>query len=226
MDYAQFVRVQQAAIIEQYFAPTNRAWVAVPDTGWLGRRQTLEGGRVEAMLGLPAADALVWRDDAGRYELWVKPEEKHKAGTDLYARAWSQFVKLVGKTTQAANVNGHDLAIDHLYPETAAARLGLSYVRVMAVDRRSNSLLGSTIETAAARDKTGSLRPRLASAFTIAKVSGFQGSFAKRHDSAGIATALLAWLRQQGYPVPSTQAGAELEQSLTASSIDWYRGTR
>src|ERR1700722_7283555 len=168
---------------------------------------------------------LIWRDARGRAELWVRPEEKANEGTGLYARAWRQFVQLEARLEPVAVPGGRKLAIDHLYPETAGARLGLSLVRVMAVDRRSNSLAGSTTERAAPGPKPGSLRPRFATPFTLAKVSGFQVSLARRNASADVARALWEYLRAQGYPVPNGAIGA-LDAELTASILDWSRGDR
>lgn len=225
MDYASFLRLQAETIVQQFFAHSNAAWIGVPDLGWLTQRQGMHGGKIAALPGFATAEAVIWRDATDRPELWVKPEEKADEGTGAYARAWRQFVQLTGHTAPLAELSGRKLAVDHLYPETAAARLGLSHVRVMAVDRRANSLLGSTTERAAAGPKTGSLRPRFATYFTLAKVSGFQGSFARRHGAAGVAQALLAYLREQGYPVPADATRA-LDEKLTASSIAWFRGER
>jgi hypothetical protein len=223
MDYTAFLHRQTAAIVEQYMGNRNVAWIGVPDTGWLTRRQTMDGGRVVALPGFPAIDALIWRDDKDRAELWVKPEEKAIDGSDLYERAWRQFTRLEGHVEPVSVVAGRMLAIDHLHPETAGKRLGLVLVRVMAVNLRSNSLVGSTTEKAAAGPKPGTLRPRFADAFTLAKVSGFQMSFARRNDSASVARALWAHLRAQGYPVAEGAIG-ELDADLTASKLDWFRG--
>jgi len=225
MDYAAFLHAQAEALVEQFFAAENIAWIAVPDMGWLARRQGMDGGQVTALPGFPATEGVIWRDAKNRAELWVMPEEKADEGTGLYARAWRVFVQTVAHTSPAAEVNGQKLAIDHLYPETAAARLGFALVRVMAVDRRANSLLGATTERAAAGPKPGSVRPRFATTFTLAKVSGFAGSFARRHDAAAVAHGLLNHFRAQGYPVPVGALGA-LEANLTASSLEWFRGTR
>lgn len=227
MDYATFLHQQAAAIVGQFFGDYNIAWIGVPERSWLTRRQTMDGGHVEALPGAAAEDAVIWRDTKNRAELWVKPEEKADEGTGAYARAWRQFVQLIAATTPVSELAGRKLAVDHLYPETAGARLGLSHVRVMAVDRRANSLVGSTTETAAARDKSGRLRPRFATYFTLAKVSGFQGSLARRNASGSVAQALFAHLRAQGYPVPANASPmASFEQELTASSLDWFRGDR
>ena len=103
--------------------------------------------------------------------------------------------------------------------------LGFALVRVVAVDRRSNSLTGSTTEKAAAGPKPGRLRPRTADYFTLAKVSGFQGSLARRNASGGVAQALFDHLRAQGYPIPAgAKVDPALEVSLIQNKLDWRRG--
>ena len=114
MAYSAFLRAQAAALVEQFFAPMNIGWIGVPDTGWLTRRQSLDGGQIEALPGWAAADAVVWRDSKGRAELWVKPEAKADAGTGAYARAWRLFAQLVGSAEAVSEIDGRKLAVDHL----------------------------------------------------------------------------------------------------------------
>jgi hypothetical protein len=230
MSFAQFLHTQHAALIAQYFAqyfaPVNVAYIALPTLQSFQQFPGQNGGGLDYSLGFPPQDAVIWRDSQNRPELWVRPEEKaSSSATGFYAKAWQQFVSIAGKTTYTPTLNGTPLAIDHLFPETAAARLGLGYVRVTAVNRRSNSLVGSTTETAAARGKTGTRRPRTATAQTIAKISGYQGSFASANNAAAVAHSLFAYLQAQGYPVPTgNQALVDLEQDLIASKLDWFRG--
>jgi hypothetical protein len=225
MDYASFLHQQVAALVEQYFANTNIAWIAVPDLEWLTRRQSMDGGQVTALPGFASDEGIIWRDAKGRVELWARAEEKATEGTDLYNRAWREFVKLNARTQPMSDVNGRKLQVDHLYPETAAARLGLSHVRLLPFDARPNRTVGSTVEKAAAGPKPGTLRPRFATPFTLAKASGFQQSFARRNNSADVARALWDYLKAQGYPV-SSGALAALDMGLTASTLDWFRGDR
>lgn len=221
MDFSTFLRGQVATLVEQFFARDINAVIAVPDLPTLMQRQTLDGGRVVALPGFAAADAAIWRDSKDRVELWVRTEDKAAAGTDLYVRAWRQFVQFVAQTQALAQLNGRALQTDHLYPETAAYRSGLSYVRVMAVDARSNVLLGSTVEKFAANAKPGTFgRRRYATYFTLAKAAGFQGSLARCNSGDDVARAIHAFLRAQNYPVPNDP----LEQTLTARKLLWYRG--
>jgi hypothetical protein len=222
MDYASFLHAQAAAIVDQFFNEANIAWIAVPDIQTLMRRQSFDaGGRVVALPGFGATDAVIWRDSKNRAELWVKSEDKAASGTDLYARAWRQFVQTIAQTLSTPQLNGRPWQADHLYPETAAFRSDLNFVRVMAVDARSNVLLGSTTEKLAANTKSGTRgRPRSATYFTLAKVSGYQGSLARRNSSADVAKSLLAYLRAQNYPVPQDA----LELTLTTANLSWFRG--
>jgi hypothetical protein len=224
MDYASFLSQQASAIVAQFFADGNLAWIGVPDLGILMQRQTVDGGQVGPLPGVAGADAVIWRDGKGRAELWVRPEDRLIKSTNLHATCWAIFVQLVAGTAPQPVLAGRKLEVDHLYPGTAAARNEMSHVRVMAVDKRSNSTAGSTTENAAANDKPGAKgRHRSATYFTMAKVSGFRGSFAKSNDSLVVARALLDHLRGLGYPVPAG-AYAPLELQLTARQLDWFRG--
>jgi hypothetical protein len=226
MDYAGFLRQQEAAIVEQFFANYNIAWIAVPDIDTLMQRQTFDGGMVAALPGFGPDEGVIWRDRRDRAELWVKSEDKAADGTDLYARAWRQFVQVIAGTSPLPELAGRKLQADHLYPETAAFRADLNFVRVLAVDARSNVLLGSTTEKFAANSKPGTFgRPRSATYFTLAKVSGFQGSLAHRNASGSVAAALLAHLRARGYTVPSDATpDGSLEFELTTNTLNWFRG--
>lgn len=228
MDYPNFLHAQAAAIVEQFFAAYNIAWIAVPDTETLMRRQSFDhGGQVANLPGMDATEAVVWRDSKNRPELWVRTEDKAINGTDLYARAWKAFVKQFAGVAPTPQAGGRALQADHLYPETAAIRADLNFVRVMAVDARSNVLLGSTTEKLAAGGKLGRAgRPRSATYFTLAKVSGFQESFGKSKSASDVTAALLNFLRAKGYPVPKNATpDASLEHDLTTSKLNWFRGT-
>ncbi len=226
MDYVSFLQHQVAAIVEQYFAPGNLAWVGVPGREWLMMRQGLEGGQVVALSSFPPEEAVIWRDNKGRSELWSKPYDKTLDPNSAYDRAWAQFTRSIAQCEAVREVNGRPLQVDHLYPETAGTRSGLELVRLMPVDARPNRTVGSTVEKAAAGGKPGRFgRPRHATPFTLAKVSGFQLSFARRHNSTQVARALWDHMKACGYPVP-TGGLADFEVELTADTLDWFRGER
>lgn len=233
MDYPTFVRRQHNAIMTQFFrtdsaknAGVNLAFIAIPGLDWLSTIRPMlgPGGNWGALQGTPVSEALVWRGGDGESELWVRPEEK-STGSGRYGRYWAAFCAQQGVAGTPGPVNGRAMAVDHLFPETTAARRKLAYVRAVPVDARSNSLVGSGVEKAEA-NRGGKQRPRTATYITLAKVSGFQGSFARRNTGAGIASALIAYLKGLGYTVPATYAiDPAMEEELTAESIEWTRGT-
>jgi hypothetical protein len=226
MDYASFLHQQIVTIVGQYFNNSgNSAWIGVPDLNWLTR----DGANMQTLPGFALNEAAVRRSKDGSVELWCKPVDKtalKKAGKrdDTYSRAWAEYTSMYAKTTPVSQLNGHDLQVDHLFPETAGARIGLTYVRLLPVDERPNRTVGSTIERAAAGPKPGTFeRPRHATAFTMAKVSGFQPSLRRAFDSHAIAQALVEHLIALGYPVPAG-ALADVEIDVISQQIDWYRG--
>lgn len=229
MDYPTFLRRQWQALLDEWLgldprSSINTAFIALPDLSWLGRladpRLPGGGGGWSPLPGISPAEALLRRDHAGRPQLWVRPEEKAD-GSGRYAAYWDRFVRHLGAGTPSSTVEGRDLAVDHLFPETAAARRGFALVRAMPVDRRSNSLVGSSIERVEA-GRGGVLRPRTASSVTLAKVTGFQGSFARRHDEKGIARDLLAHIKGCGLLVP---AGVLLPDEEEAALSAWLIGS-
>jgi hypothetical protein len=207
MDYASFLHQQIVTIVGQYFNNSgNSAWIGVPDLNWLTR----DGANMQTLPGFALNEAAVRRSKDGSVELWCKPVDKtalKKAGKrdDTYSRAWAEYTSMYAKTTPVSQLNGHDLQVDHLFPETAGARIGLTYVRLLPVDERPNRTVGSTIERAAA------------------KVSGFQPSLRRAFDSHAIAQALVEHLIALGYPVPAG-ALADVEIDVISQQIDWYRG--
>lgn len=233
MDYQSFVRRQHTTIMSQFFrtgpaksTDINIAFIAVPSLDWLSTKRPLvgPGGNWGALQGTTVSEALVWRGGDGESELWVRPEEK-SSGNGRYEKYWAAFCAQQGITGTPGPVGGRPMAVDHLFPETAAARREFAYVRAVPVDRRSNSLVGGGIERAEA-NRGGRHRPRTATYITLAKVSGFQGSFAQRHTGTSVATALIDYLKGMGFAVPAQYAiDPEMEKDLTAESIEWARTT-
>ena len=85
--------------------------------------------------------------------------------------------------------------------------------------------MGSTTEKLAAGPKPGRAgRDRTATSFTLAKVSGFHGSFARRNAAGDVMRAFYAHLRAKGYPLPPEgTALAQLEAEIASSVLDWFR---
>jgi hypothetical protein len=145
MEYAAFLDAQAAALVEQYFGPFNAAAIAIAGFDSLSHRQMVHGGSVAAMPGYAATDAMIWRDKKDRTELWVRTFDKTAKPSNLYERAWRDYVRIFGKTEMQTELNGHAMVIDHLYPETAAFRANLTFVRLLAIERRPNSLNVKTV---------------------------------------------------------------------------------
>lgn len=231
MTYAAFLRSQWQDLLDHWLGVEDRlglntAWIAIPDVSWAVKLSEPGfpggGGRWAALPGIAPNRALMRRDHKARPQLWVRPEEKTE-GDGAYAQYWRIFVDQLGYGEAASEVNGRKLAVDHLFPETAAARRGWLLVRAMPVDRRSNSLLGSTTEKVEA-NRDGVRRPRKATALTMAKVTGFQGSFARRNAPRAIAHAFLAHLRTCGLHLPPGYLLPDDEEAeLIAGLIAFYR---
>jgi hypothetical protein len=223
MTYADFLRTQWQALVEEWLAEVNTAFIALPDLGWLEHladpRRPGGGGGWSPLGDVAPGEALMRRDRQGRPQLWVKPEEK-AGGSGRYAAHWARFCALLGMPAPASSLGGRALAVDHLFPETAAARRGWALVRAMPVDARSNSLVGSTIEKAEA-GRGGRARPRTASSITLAKVTGFQGSFARSQAAGAVAQALLAHIRHCGLRVPPD---AFLPSGEEEKLVEWLIG--
>ena len=167
MLYATFLRSQWQDLLDQWLGVGDRlrmntAWIALPDLTWMTKLSEAGfpggGGRWSPLPGVPPTEALMRRDAASRPQLWVRPEEKAE-GAGRYADHWASFVAALGMGEAVAEVAGRKLAVDHLFPETAAARRGCVLVRVMPVDRRSYSQLGSTTQTGEAAAWRGHARP-------------------------------------------------------------------
>lgn len=229
MEYSTFLRGQWQAVLDEWLGINslgnlNVAYIALPDFSWLDLladpRRPGGGGSWSPLPGASPTQALLRRDCAGRPQLWVRPEEK-SGGTGRYAAYWSSYVRLLTQEAATSSVGGKTLAVDHLFPETAAARRGWAFVRVVPVDRRSNSLVGSTIERVEAK-RGGVARPRTATSITLAKITGFQGSFAGHKAAGSVARALLAHFRNCGLVIPD---GVLLPDDDEAELMAWLIGT-
>lgn len=230
MEYATFLRRQWQALLDEWLGLTdpsaiNTAFIALPSLDWVDRLSRPEqpggGGHWSPLPNVAPTEALVRRRRDGAPQLWVRPEEK-AGGSGRYAAFWNAFVVSQGLPAPPSSVNGRALAVDHLFPETAAARRGWLLVRAMPVDRRSNSLVGSAIERVEAQ-REGATRPRTATSITLAKVTGFQGSFARANDSGAVAAALLAHIRSCGLHVPPGTLLDTVEADLVQGLIEFCR---
>lgn len=110
--------------------------------------------------------------------------------------------------------------MDHLLPETFAARHGYAFVRVMAVDARSNLTVGGTVEKSMANRSTAG-RSFLADWFTVAKASCFRGSFAAAVSARDVMAALRRHLESRGFALPGS--AETLTAECMEAIVQWSR---
>lgn len=124
-------------------------------------------------------DAYVYEHHDGKKELWVRATDKRtKLGSFDYVRCWNSFAKMHG--VEDPSSIGSDWQVDHVYPESSASRRELHLVRVMPVPRKGNAGVGASFEALLAKYLPGEHKGGwVASWYTIAKVTGFQGTFNK-----------------------------------------------
>jgi hypothetical protein len=180
------VRAQRRALAAQWGDQHgNIAYIGVASPEYLATRGHLFGGRTELLQGIPQDRALVYIDDEGRPELWVKPVLKGGPGSSNYDTDWNNFAKRY-YDFDFNNASTGEYNVDHLYPETAGMRIGLSHERVMPVDRSANQEVGRTIEALMA--KRLPQKDKLihkATFVTFAKVSGFDEAIVLPEERGG-----------------------------------------
>lgn len=238
---------QHRALIRQYLEPSgSTAWIAVPNADWFEwRAKTLDRRgdnlkRLETLAGVPSTQALVYFDRAGDPELWVRPEIKGTAGSGHYLTDWNKFARNYCQVDYA-KADTSVLNVDHLYPETAAYRQGLKYVRVMPVDEGANKRVGRTQEKlmaqaaqeAVERQQTDPaivprMRPHSATPVTLAKASAFSDSIVlpkHRGDPVdfGVISRLVRHLQDMGW-LENDQLTQELTTHLTRWTVTRRQG--
>ncbi len=221
MEYSAFVRDQQDTLIREFLTDQACCWVGVKSLEHFVRPNPLPHGAWRT-LGetIPPAEAVICKRPSGNDELWVRPKDKGASAGDAYRTYWNSFLREQAVVGIADTIRGRMQHIDHLLPETFAARNGYAYVRVMAVDARSNQTVGSTVEKSMANrvNPGGSF---LADWFTVAKASCFHGSFAASVDENVVMEALLKHLGTRGFTVPPELRKRWLESMKTI--LEWSR---
>ncbi|GAN69575.1 hypothetical protein [Acetobacter orleanensis] len=183
MTYKEFVARQKAEFIRQYVEDIIYCWVRVDSkNNFRTRTQKTDkdkvSGGLEELEGFNGDDAIVWignknSDNVEKQpELWVKPNSKDEPS--LYREAWKKFSRIYGGVDVTELDQIHHL--DHLHPETTAAKNKDSYVRLMPIPARSNILVGAVIEKVQAQNDylTGGFT---AYDITLCKVLGLDISF-------------------------------------------------
>ncbi len=220
IDYAAFVRRQQDRLLSEFAKDPGSCFIGIPDPAAFQHRY---GGRgsVRALPGRPLNQALVWsQGPPGTEELWVRPFDKAVTDSGAYRAHWGAFVSDLGAGPVAYTLGGRAQVVDHLLPETFAARQGYSHVRVMMVDARGNTTVGSVVEKSmAGRENPGT--SMLPDWFTLAKASCFRGSFAARVPAAEVMRALRDHLAARGFTLPEGEA--EPAPHAMEAILGWVR---
>lgn len=217
MTYKEFVAQQKAEFIRQYVEDRFYCWIRVNSQyNFKTRIQKTDrdrvSGGVDELEGFNSDEAIVWIgnkncDNAKKQpELWVKPKPKDQPS--LYREAWKKFSKIYGGVDVIALDQTHHL--DHLHPETTAAKENDSYVRLMPVPARSNILVGAVIEKVQAQNDylTGGF---VAYDITLCKVLGLNISFRKEISAKEIIDSICSELEKIGITTE-----AEFQKSLYA----------
>jgi hypothetical protein len=216
MHYAEFVRAQQDSFIRGFFQDPGTCLIVTPSIDKLLAVRRNSNWR--PLGATDPANAFVYSGSDGD-ELWVRPFNKD-TGNGSYRRHWAQFVAQQGVDVQSGVVDGRQQHVDHLLPETFAAARGFSHVRVLAVDSRSNTTVGSTIE----RSMTQRVNPGkslLADWFSVAKAACFLGSFRRDLPAAQVMAELRKHLATRGFVITSAMEPT-VAHSMQAI-LDWSR---
>ena len=218
-DYGGFVRARQDAFLREFIDEPGHCFIGIPGLGAFAHRHQ-GSGSIRGLPGVALPEAFVWSRGPGTEELWVQPFDKAVTQSGAYRDHWAAFVELLGAGEVAYSLGGRAQVVDHLLPETFAARQAYAYVRVTMVDYRGNATVGSVVEKSmAGREDPG--HGMLADWFTVAKVSGFRGSFAQAVDAATVMAALSDHLAARGFRVPE---GQEASLALCMEAIlAWAR---
>lgn len=159
-------------------------------------REFHQGGEWTSLGANDPTDVQVFQRSDGRRELWVKPHDKQKEKSP-YARYWRQFVALC----QVDITNGppdYPTAVDHLFPETAAARAGIEWVRLMAVKARSNGVPAGIEKKLAKTITPDDARSHNASPVTILKITGFEASLSTFENGHAFADSFIKHIADLG----------------------------
>lgn len=218
--YAKFVRAQQDAVLREFFEDPGNCFVGIPDTDAFKKRYGGKGSVRPLPGNVAISKAFIRSRGPGTDELWVRPYDKALKKNGTYRNFWEAFVASQNGGTVSFSIGGRAQAVDHLLPETFAARQGYGYVRVIMIDYRANATVGSTVEASMARRETPG-KSMLADGFTAAKASCFHGSFATAAAPTSVMAALRAHFANRGFTVPPAME-AEFAQSLE-QILAWSR---
>ncbi len=188
MEYERFLHQQWQYLYDEWIDHSGHNYIAFhtdeqrkksTSKGWPG-----DGGRWANLGGCDPDKVQVYHGPGGEQQLWVRPVDKTLKPSAAYRRHWRKFVRSQ-EVQEPYTYDEKILPIDHLFPETAAARAGIAWVRITAVKARSNALVSFLEKKRAAKNEQP--RPHTADYITMIKVTGFEKSlksFANGRDFA------------------------------------------
>ncbi len=177
MEYEKFLRQQWQSLYDEWINNSGHRNIAF-HTDEQREKSTQrghpgDGGRWVNLGRCDPRKARVYEGPSGDRQLWVRPADKTRKPSAAYRRYWRRFVRSQG-VREPYTYFGKIFPVDHLFPETAAARTGLEWIRVVPVKARSNALVSFLEKKRAA--KTENPRPHTADYITMVKVTGFEKS--------------------------------------------------
>jgi hypothetical protein len=192
---------QHSALIGQFADDKgNGAYIACSDLHFMEetRCRNSKGNKVGQVLpveGTSIENAFVLVDAEGKHELWARPDYSD------YAGVYDKYTKKYYGVEWSKIASGDDWNVDHLFPRTAGEIKSMKYVRLTAIDKRANGLMGCTIESQmakrareaeslpaeAGRAKRGPRPVLMATPFTIGKMTAFHDSIRLPKDRSDFA---------------------------------------
>lgn len=220
MNYSAFVRLQQDQLIRSFLDDPANCFIGIPGLDAFQKRH-FGAGSWRPLGAVSPSIAVIYNGPSATNELWLKPYDKAQTADGSYRKLWATYVETMQVDGISDQVDGRTQNVDHLLPETFAARQGYALVRVVAVDTRSNLTVGSTIEKSMA-NRTNPGCSFLADWFTIAKASCFRGSFSAKTTARDVMSDLRRHLATRGFPLPAHLQDID-SQSMEAI-LEWSRG--
>lgn len=180
---AEIVLRQRRSIAQQMRRDPANVLIGIESIDALARRPDALRARHQGLEGLVASIAGIDRGDGVAYlaasgsepECWCRPVDKGQS-KGPYVRVWRAFQRQFYNSDYQAEKDASRWAIDHLYPETAAAREGHAYVRILPVDAVANRNIGTAVERfMARRAHRATTTGHDLTYLTMAKIAGWRG---------------------------------------------------
>lgn len=219
MQYSEFIKAQRRMICEDW--AKDIAQIAFFNDEAMERYSCglQDPGEWVSLGRCKPSYVRVYYRAAGLSELWVRPFEKRKK-RGRYASYWRKFCEFSG-VEGPYKLPGCSVAIDHVFPETAAAISNIAWVRVVALDYSSNSLTAHFEKKLAQMGENP--RSRTATYLTIAKMVGLSARLSTFASGCEFAKALFTQLDEMGIALDTDRS---LALKLCAINFDQLRDGR